>query len=207
MTELELTGPLLLDGAPVLCGCGSGGSLTLATIGPRETWPARLGCLSCGGAEDHPVITNGLVRAAAEACTGRRKATDRDTFTAQWRDHVLEGECVPTFVLDDAATLVREVTKASRRELRQHSRRWWRGTKRQARGHARQLLGGAKAAALTAAWDAQTGGAGPAPKPPARRCRVRGCRGGWLTITTRIHGASGRTEQVKTPCSVCHRAG
>jgi hypothetical protein len=206
MTELELTGPLLLDGAPVLCRCGSGGSLTLATVGPRETWPARLGCRSCGAAEDHPLITNGLVTAAAETSSGRRKATDRDVFAAAWREHFLEGECAATFVLDDAVTALREVTKAGKREVRKRTRRWWRITRRTTGHRARQLLGGAQAAALTAAWDLQTGGAGPA-RQPARRCRVKGCRGGWLTISTRVHGSSGRTEQVKTPCAACHRAG
>lgn len=211
MPDLEIRGTLLLNGTPVTCpGCDSGAALTLDRRGPRETWPAWVGCELCGHGDDHPVITNGLVEAAVAARTGRARAEDRDLFTAEWRHLTLIGECIPEFVLDDAVTLVQELGKIGRQEIgarRRTARRWWRGRKRAARqavrGAAGQATGTVKAAALRAAWDLQTGGAGPQKTP---RCRTKGCRGGWVTIATRIHADNGRAEKVQEPCGVCHRA-
>ncbi|MER5917999.1 hypothetical protein ABT124_49035 [Streptomyces sp. NPDC001982] len=61
---------------------------------------------------------------------------------------------------------------------------------------------------MSTAWTLQTGGAGapPATRPKMRRCTVKGCRRGWLTIRTRVHGSSGRAEDVKVRCAVCRRA-
>lgn len=211
MADLQIRGDLLLNGQPVTCGgCGSGAALTLDRRGPRETWPAWVNCDLCGHGDDHPVITNGLIEAAAAARTGRQKAEDRDLFTATWRHLTLAGECVPEFVLDDARALVEELGKIGQKELRTRktkARRWWRGRKRAAgravRGAAGQATGTVKSAALAAAWDLQTGGAGPQKTP---RCRTKGCRGGWVTITTRIHAPGEKPEKVQTPCGVCHRA-
>lgn len=211
--DLKVTGTLLADGQPVICpACKVGYSLELRKRGPRETWPAFVTCLSCGSGEDSDVITNGLVDAALEARTGRTKAEDRDTFAAEWRGHTLVGECVPQFVLDDAITLAEELGKIGRQELREHktaakkqARGWWRGREKSAKRAVGQATGTVKSAALAAVWDVQTGGAGPA-KKPARRCRTKGCRGGWVTITSRIHSGSGKAEQVKVACAACHRA-
>lgn len=209
MTDLHTRGPLLLNGQPVTCpSCGLGAALDLDRRGHRETWPAWLGCRECGHGDDHPVITNGLVEAALEARTGRHRAEDRDLFAAQWRHHVLTGEIRPEFILDDAITLVEELGKVGQQELRTrkgNARRWWRGRKKAARRAGREALSTATSAALTAAWNLQTGGAGPAPKTTSR-CRVKGCRGGWITINTRIHADTGKTEAVQQPCAICHRA-
>jgi hypothetical protein len=209
MTDLQLHGPLLLDGQPVTCpGCGMGAALELDRRGPRETWPAWLGCRECGHGDAHPVITNGLVEAALKTRTGRTKAEDRDLFAAQWRDLVLVGEIRPEFVLDDARALAGILAGIGHQQVREHKRaahRWWRGKKRAARGAAGQAAGAATSTALAAAWDLQTGGAGPAHQS-AGRCRVKGCRGGWITITTKIHTDTGRTEKIQQPCGVCHRA-
>ncbi len=214
-TDLKLRGMLLVDGEPVVCsGCGSGFSLTLDKRGPRETWPAWLSCEGCGHGDDHPVITNGLVEPAIAACPNRRNAKERELFTAEWRDHTIEGERAPEWTPADLIDAAQEWPKVGRRQ----ARRRWRGARRKAAGRllgverkAReqvdQMAGGAKSAALSAAWDWQTGGAGPAPKPRGRRCRTKGCRGGWITITTRIHGDSGKAEEIRVPCSTCHRAG
>ena len=129
MTSLQTTGQLLLDDAPLTCsGCGVGGALDLEERGPRETWPAWISCRQCGHGEDHQVITNGLVAAAAAARTGRQRAEDADTFTAEWRHLTLAGECVPEFVLDDAVTLGQELAKIGRREIKarkRKARRWF----------------------------------------------------------------------------------
>jgi hypothetical protein len=208
MTSLQTTGELLLDAAPVTCsGCGLGGALDLEERGPRETWPAWVSCRQCGHGEDHQVITNGLVAAAAAARTGRTTRYDADLFAAQWRHLELTGEVLPEFVLDDARALGEELAKIGRKEIRgrkRQARTWIRGRKRAARRGVGQLTGRATAAALAAAWDLQTGGANGA--KPRRRCRTKGCKGGWLTITTRIHSDTGKKQKVQVPCGVCHRA-
>lgn len=209
MADLQTTGHLLLNGEQVTCsGCGLGAALDLEERGPRETWPAWVSCRECGHGEDHQTITNGLVAAAAAAATGRRTRSDLDLFDAQWRDLLLQGECRPQFVLDDAAALGEELAKIGRHQVRarkRQARTWWRGRKRAAGKVARQATGRATSAALAAAWDLQTGGAGPK-SMPRRRCRTKGCKGGWLTIKTRIHADTGKAEKVQVPCGVCHRA-
>ncbi|MGK4586029.1 hypothetical protein [Kitasatospora sp. HPMI-4] len=208
--DLKLQGPLLVGGQIVTCpACGSE-SLALTKQLVREVWPARLHCLSCYHAEDHPVITNGLVDAALAARTGRQRAEDRDTFAAEWRGIMISGACVPEFVLDDAVAAGQELLKEGKKEFRQRraevekqARTWWGGKKKQARDGVDQAVGAAKAGVLGAAWQMQTGGAGPAPKPRSRRCQVKGCRGGWVTIETRTH-VGGRKQKV--PCAACHRA-
>lgn len=214
--DLRLYGPLLVNGAAVECPTCGPGSLYLDRNGPRETWPARIGCL-CGWAEDHAVITNGLVQAALNACTGRRKATDVDTFEAEWRGTLIRGERYPELCLDDIVAAGRVVADTARKE----GKKWWHRQKRDAQRAIRsgkqrvtgaatraagQAAGAVTAAAMGADWQARTGGAGPVPRPRRARCRVPGCRGGWVTITTRIHGDSGKTEERQVPCAQCHRA-
>jgi hypothetical protein len=209
MPDLHIRGLLLLDGQPVACtSCGSRADLSLDQCGPRETWPALLNCGTCGHGEDHPVITNGLVEAAVESRTGRKTAEDRDVFAGEWRGHVLQGECVPELVAADLTALGDELRKIGVQEIRerkQEARKWWRGYKKAGRRAVGQAVGGAKAAALRTAWDLQTGGAGPEQRPRTR-CRTKGCRGGWVTITSRIQAPGERAEKVQVPCGACHRA-
>ena len=212
MTDLQTTGALILNGTPVTCpACGMSAAFDLDRRGLRETWPAWIVCRDCGHGQDHPVITNGLIEAAVAARTGRATRYDSDLFAAQWRDLTLIGECVPEFVLDDAVALGEELAQIGKQEIRARktgARRWWRSRKRNAgravRRSARQAAGAVTATALATAWDLQTGGAGPQPKP-RQKCRTKGCRGGWVTITTRIYGDTGRAEQVQQPCAICHR--
>jgi hypothetical protein len=189
----------LLDGQPLTCpSCGAGHALVLDLCGPRETWPARLGCLDCGHGGDHPTITNGLLQAALAGAIGRLRAKDRPTFRGEWRDHVLEGEQHAEWVPDDIVTAARELAK----EGKKRTRRWARAKKREARRAVDQATGRGKASVLGVLWQARTGGAGPVFRP-ARRCKVRGCRAGLVTIHTRVHGDG---EQLQVPCAVCHRA-
>lgn len=203
---------LALNGLPVECGaCGNPAQLTLDRSGPRETWPAWIGCGGCGHGEDHQIITNGLVAAAIDARTGRQRAEDRDTFAAEWRGLVLVGECVPEWTWDDVAVVrqaLRRVVRTEVADRKRTARRWWGGQKRAARTAVRRAAGQATGAvtsrALAAAWDLQTGGADGSPK--RRRCTVNGCRSGWLTITTRVHADTGAAEEQRVPCAVCRRA-
>jgi hypothetical protein len=211
--DLRLHGIALVNGEPVVCWhCDDGHALEVYKRGFRETWPAFVSCLSCKQGEDSSIITNGLLEAAVAARTGRDKATDVDTFAAEWRGITLEGELIPELIPDDIIAIGREMATAGKQDLRQRkakvkrqARGWWRGRKKAAQDQVGQVTGRAKAAALSAAWDMQTGDAGPA-KQPTRRCRTKGCRGGWVTITSRVHSGSGNAEQVKVPCSTCHRA-
>ncbi|MEU2086778.1 hypothetical protein ABZ569_33530 [Streptomyces albus] len=212
--DLKLHGICYVNGRPLVCGhCGTGTALEVTKRGWRESWPAFVSCLSCGQGEDHDVLTNGLVDAAKEASTGRRRAEDRDTFRAEWRGVLFVGEQVPQIVLDDVVQGGKALADELRRQAREkkaeasgRARSWWGGKKKAARQAAQDKAAGVTAAALGAAWQLQTGGAGPAPKPKARRCAVQGCRGGMVTITTRVHGQqSGRSSTQKVPCGVCAR--
>ncbi|MFD5428509.1 hypothetical protein [Streptomyces sp. NPDC127084] len=218
--DLDLHGLAYVNDDPVECGnCANGFSLQIYKRGFREVWPAFISCLSCGKGDDHEVITNGLVDAALAARTGRQKAADSDTFTAHWRGIVMTGELVPELILDDIVT----AATALGGQVTGDTKRWWRAKKRAGRAHAAAAAGAvtdtakkkagdaayaAKATALTTAWTLQTGGAGPttAPKPKRSRCQVKGCRAGMVTISTRVHSATGKTSEVKIPCGVCHRS-
>ncbi|MFF8954086.1 hypothetical protein ACF09I_35615 [Streptomyces sp. NPDC014940] len=215
--DLKLVGTALVNGQPLACtSCANTFSLEVHRHLVLETAPAWISCLACGRGEDSPVITNGLVDAALAASTGRQRAEDRDTFTAEWRGTVMSGELYPQFVLDDAVQVAAVVKDQATRD----AKAWGRAKKRQIRSvrddavkaatrKADQAAGTVRAAALTAAWTMRTGGAGPTRslKPKRRRCSVKGCRKGTLTIRTRIHSTTGKTQTVKVPCAVCGRAG
>lgn len=212
--DLMLHGLCTVDDHPVACEyCDSTTALEISKRGFRETWPAYLTCLSCGKGADHDLITNGLVDAAKAAATGRARAEDRDTFRAEWRGIVFAGEQAPEFCLDDAlqagkavASELRAQAKEQKKQVTGRARTWWGGQKKTTRAAVAEKVGGAKAAALGAAWQIQTGGAGPTQKPRTRRCPVKGCRKGTVTLTTRVHGTKpGRATKERVPCGFCHR--
>ncbi|MFF4249490.1 hypothetical protein ACFYY2_34250 [Streptomyces sp. NPDC001822] len=229
--DLRLTGTAYVDGVELQCGgCGNDRALEIHKDGFREVWPAWISCLSCGNGESSSVVTNGLVDAALDVRTGRKRAQDADTFAAEWRGIVMTGEIFPEFVLDDALVVV----KALRNQVTKDTKAWTRSKKREAKARAKtaaeavtapakekagaatkaakekasRATSTAKATALTTAWTLQTGGAGPATaaKPKRQRCTVKGCRGGMVTLSTKLHSATGKTSEVKIPCAVCHRA-
>lgn len=218
--DLKLMGVALVDSQPLACAhCGNTFSLEVHKHLMFEAAAAWISCLACGHGEDSPTVTNGLVEAALAARLARQTDADRDTFTAEWRGTVMTGTLMP---LLDIHQLI-GAAKAVHEEAAPLVKRWWRSKKRQAKAHvkgaARSVTGTAKktagdaaytakAAALTAAWTMQTGGASPATstRPKRRRCTVKGCRGGMLTIRTRIHSTSGKAQEIKVPCAVCRRA-
>lgn len=217
--DLKLLGVAQVDGRPLACaGCGNTFSLEVHKNGPFETSPAWVCCLACGHGGDDQAVTTGLVDAVLAGWAQRQKQVEtRDQFTAEWRGTVLSGELVPTLDLYQADTAVRAVHEGAS----PHVKRWWRGKKKTAKTVAKapfraakkrtgeavgEAAGTVKSTALAAAWAAQTGGAGAPPaKRPQSRCTVKGCRKGWLTITTRVHSSTGKTREVRVACAVCRR--
>ena len=214
--DLKLLGVAQVNGRPLACGaCGNTFSLEVHKRSPFETAPAWVCCLACGHGADDPAVTTGLVDAVLSGWADRQKAAERDVFTAEWRGTVLAGELVPTVDIYQAAAAVRVVHEGAA----PHVKRWWRGKKAKVRRTAKapvrlvrrktaDTAAGVKVRALSAAWTLQTGGAGvPAVgRRKLRRCKVKGCRGGMLTIRTRVHSTTGRTQTVKVACAVCGRA-
>ncbi|PSK47984.1 hypothetical protein B0E38_06461 [Streptomyces sp. 111WW2] len=208
--DLKLLGVAEVNGRPLACAaCGNTFSLEVHKRTVFETAAAWVCCLSCGHGGEDQAVTNGLVDAVLAGWANRQKdVAGRDQFTAEWRGIVLAGELVPTLDLYQAAVAVRAVHEGAK----PHVKRWWRGKKRAAKDRAKAPLRAVKAkvtvAAVGAAWDMQTGGAG-LPGKPARmpRCRVQGCRKGWVTITTRVHSDTGKKQQKRIRCAVCDRAG
>ncbi|MFJ3184405.1 hypothetical protein ACIPJN_39250 [Streptomyces sp. NPDC086796] len=230
--DLRLTGTAYVDGQELQCReCGNDRSLEIHKDGFREVWPAWICCLSCGCGESSEVLTNGLVDAALEARTGRKRPEDSDTFVAEWRGIVWTGEIFPELLLGDALVAV----KALGGQISKDTKAWTRAKKKEAKARAKAAAGAvtapvkekagaakkaakqqasgaaaaAKATALTTAWTLQTGGAGPttAAKPKRQRCTVKGCRGGMVTLSTKLHSTTGKTREVKIPCAACHRSG
>lgn len=230
--DLKLMGMAYVDGRELLCSaCGNGLSLEIHKHGFREISPAWIACLSCGSGEDSSVVTNGLVDAVLADCAARRTEADRDVFRVEWRGTVMTGEMQPTLDIYQFVGAAKTVYEAAAPEVK----RWWQGKKKAAKAQVKErtravtgaakgkakeaadaaaekagkAISTAKATALTTAWMLQTGGAGPttSSKPKRRRCTVTGCRGGMVTISTRVHSATGKTSEVKIPCGVCHRSG
>lgn len=207
--DLKLLGVAYVNGQPLACtGCEGLFSLEVHRHLVFETGPAWICCLSCGRGEESTVVTNGLVDAVLAARTGRQRAEDGDTFAAEWRGIVMTGELVPEVVLDDVV----QIAKVVKGQVTKDAKRWGRAAKAKAKTKVSKTTtdaaATAKARALTAAWTLQTGGAGPttSTRRKGRRCRVKGCKGGTLTIRTRIHSTTGKTQKVKVACAVCHRA-
>jgi|GEM_PF-6600119 len=222
--DLKLIGTAYVDGRELLCaGCGNGFSLEIHKRGFREVWPAWISCLACGAGEDSAIVTNGLVDAVLDGHTTETQ-DGRQVFRAEWRGLVMTGEVRPLFdarQLVEAAKVVHEefvapevktrwkaAKKAAKTQAKRKARAVTGAVTDAAREKTDQAVGATKAAVLTAAWTLQTGGAGPAdtPRPKRRRCTVKGCRGGMVTIATRIHSETGKTREIKVPCGVCHRS-
>lgn len=215
--DLKLLGVAEVDGRPLACtGCGNTFSLEVHKRGVFETSPAWICCLSCGAGHESAAITTGLVDAVLTGWAQQRRQVDeRDSFAAEWRGTVLSGELVPTLDVHQAVVAVQAVHEGAA----PHVRRWWGAKKRAAKdrakapfravkGKADQATATVKAKALNAAWEMQTGGTSAAPTSrPRSRCKVKGCRKGWLTIKTRVHSSTGKTQERRVPCAVCRRAG
>ncbi|MEU9174903.1 hypothetical protein AB0D34_45330 [Streptomyces sp. NPDC048420] len=233
--DLKLVGIARVDDTELACSeCGNAFSLEIHKHGLREVSPAWISCLSCGKGEDSRVVTNGLVDEVLAGWLKRQKDADRDVFTAEWRGIVMTGELYPTLDIHQAIGAAKVVKEGVDQFVVPEAKRWWRSKKKDAKAQVKEKVGAvtgaakgkaketadtvkekageaassAKAAAISTAWTLQTGGAGPTTsvQPKRRRCTVKGCRGGKVTISTRVHSSTGKTREVKIPCGVCHRS-
>jgi hypothetical protein len=226
--DLKLVGVAQVNGRPLACGaCDNTFSLEVHKHGLFETGQAWVCCLACGHGGEDQAVTNGLVDAVLAGWAKRQKSADRDVFTAEWRGTVMAGELYPTLdiyqavgaakaVYEGAAPEVKRWVRAKKREAKNRAKAPFRLAREKAgqvaatvRGKAGDAVATGKATALSRAWTLQTGGAGPptSTRPKRRRCSVKGCRGGWLTIRTRVHSTTGTAQEVKVRCAVCRRAG
>ncbi|MEU9349166.1 hypothetical protein AB0D74_49015 [Streptomyces sp. NPDC048278] len=222
--DLKLVGIARVDDTELACGgCGNAFSLEIHKHGLREVSPAWISCLSCGKGEDSRVVTNGLVDSVLAGWVKRQADEDRDLFTAEWRGIVMTGELYPTFDFHQAVGAAKAVKEGWDEVAAPEAKRWWRSKKKAvkaelktkrdavtgaAKEKAKETAGAAKATVITAAWNIQTGGAGPTKsvKPKPKRCTVKGCRGGMVPLKTKLHSPTGKTRELKIPCGVCHRS-
>lgn len=224
--DLKLLGTAQAGGRTLTCpDCGNTFSLEVHKRSVFETAPAWICCLNCGSGHESPTITTGLVDAVLAGWTQQRQSADRDMFTAEWRGIVLSGELVPTLdiyqvvgaakaVHEAAAPEVKRWLRSKKRAAKSKAKAPWRAVKSRAgeaassvKSRAGEAADAAKAAAISTAWEMQTGGAGAAGKPKTRsRCPVKGCRRGWLVIKTRVHSSTGKVQEAKVRCAVCRRA-
>ncbi|WP_424921093.1 hypothetical protein [Streptomyces sp. wa13] len=196
-TEIQMTGELLIDGAPVACPeCGDTQDLTAtSTRLPVPAWPAQVHCRA-GHLFEPMTVTNGLITAVLASRTGRTRAADDDTFCTEVDGRLVEGTLYPVLMVDDIRQAARLLY---RRGVKPQARREIRSAKRQIRGAVREIT---EAASLTPDQpDAeQEPTAARAPKKRAPRCPY--CKGkGVHRLKTRIH------DTTTVPCSLCSGTG
>jgi hypothetical protein len=217
--DLKLLGVAQVNGRPLACtSCGNTFSLEVHKRGMFETSPAWICCLACGAGHESDTITTGLVDAVLAGWNPHQDLEDRDVVTGQWRGTVMTGELMPTLDLyqaigaakaayEVAAPEVKRRWRAKKREVKAQVKAPWKAAKSRAGKAVGEAVGTVKSKAISTAWTLQTGGAGAAPaRRPQSRCKVKGCRSGWLTIQTRIHSSTGRAEVKRVRCVVCCRA-
>lgn len=216
--DLKLLGVAQVNGRPLACvDCGNTFSLEVHKRSVFETAPAWVCCLSCGHGGEDQAVTTGLVDVVLANWSTRQESAERDVFTAQWRGSVMTGELLPTLdvhqlagaaeaAYEGAAPEVKRWARAKKREVKGRVKAPFRLARKKTAEAAGNAAAAGKAAALTTAWTLQTGGAGPTTRNKSR-CKVKGCRAGWLTIKTRVHSSTGRAQEKKVRCAVCNRAG
>lgn len=187
-----------LDGTPYTCpNCGTA-AFTLDGSGLTDRFPAWGNCANYHSWED-PLITRGDLRAILAASTGRQRAEDEDRFAVEIGGAILAGILQPELTADDIRQAVKRVYW--QRLLKPALRRQKRAAIRAVKRPAKNAVAAAKAAALTAAWDLQTGGhqTDPDHTPgPINACPF--CDGGLIELDSHLHDTTVR-------CTVCSGTG
>jgi len=201
---------MAIDGTPYLCPECASEAFTLDATGWIDAFPVRGNCWQSHSWED-PLITLGDLKQINEARTGRQRAEDEDTFRVVIGGAVLEGVLHPELTVDDVRRATRDVYwgRLIKPALRRKKKAVERAVKRPfktataaARRGAGNTVAAAKAAAISAAWDARAGGHDPDPdyKPdPVNACPF--CVEGYIQLDTHLHDAA------KVRCSVCSGTG
>lgn len=202
---------MTIDGHPYLCPECASEAFTLDGAGFIDALPVRGNCWQSHSWEE-PLITLGGLKQIAAASTGRQRAEDEDTFHTVIGGAVLEGTLHPEMILDDLKRAANDVywkkiikpalrrrKNAAKRAIKRPLRRVGRAVTKQATN----TVAATKAAAITAAWDWQTGGHEPDPDytpEPVNPCAA--CNGeGGHNIDSRIHATT------TVPCLVCSGTG
>lgn len=195
-----------INGEPVGCpACGTT-RFTLAASGPVLAGPALANCETCSHFWEDAFLSAEVMRMIQQARTGRKKASDQDTFAFEYYGATVEGVLQPELCLDDVRAVMglswryhaqprlRKPKQVVKRALRKQTRKAGRAITGAARGAA----GAATAAALHADWQTRTGGY--EKRPIDNPCGA--CQGdGHFDIDTRLHG------KTHVPCSVCNGTG
>ncbi|MFI8872457.1 hypothetical protein [Streptomyces sp. NPDC055243] len=200
---------MTIDGHPYRCPECASEAFTFDGAGFIDALPVWANCWQSHSWQE-PLVTLGTLKQIQAASSGRQQATDEDTFEITVGGAVLAGTLHPQITVDDVkqASRVywRRIAKpAVRRRKRAAIRSVTRPVKKAAKevvgavtGTADKAVAATKAAALTAAWDAQTGGHEPDPdyKPePTNPCAV--CIDGYIPLDSHIH------DIAKVRCTVC----
>lgn len=200
---------MTVNGHPYLCPDCQSAAFTLDGTGFIDALPVRGNCWQSHSWEE-PLITLGTLKLINQVRTGREKAEDDDTFEIQIGSATISGILHPDVIADDlkkagAAYWNRIVKPAVRRRKNSAKRAMRQPVKAAIRAIANPVkdsVATVKAAALTAAWEAQAGGHQPDPTyepAPVNRCAV--CTDGYIDLDTNLHA----TTRVR--CSVCHGTG
>lgn len=191
---------MTVDDCPYTCPeCGTG-TFTLEARGPVDALATVWGnCSNYHSWEDY-LLTADDLRAIQAASTGRARAEDDDTFQVEIGGAVLAGILHPDVILDD---LKRAGDVYWKRIIKPAIRRRKRAAIRAVKRPIRNGAAAAKAAAIGAAWDWQTGGTEPNPDyepEPLIPCGA-GCDNGSFVIESNVFD----TQQIV--CTVCRGTG
>lgn len=201
---------MTINDHPYLCPECASEAFTLDAAGFIDALPVRGNCWQSHSWEE-PLITLGHLKLINEVRTGRDRAEDDDTFAIQIGGATLAGTLHPDVILDDLKRATRDVywkriiKPAMRRRKNKAVRTIKRPFKKAAgavSGCVDDTVAAAKAAAINAAWDWQTGGHAPDPNytpEPVNPCAA--CTDGYIQLDTHLH----QTTRVR--CSVCHGTG
>ncbi|MFI1166543.1 hypothetical protein ACH4UM_23805 [Streptomyces sp. NPDC020801] len=191
---------MTIDGLPYGCPeCGTP-EFTLDGNGVIDALASVWGNCWSGHSWEEQLIEIDDLKKICAARTGRVRAEDDDTFEITIGGSVLAGILHPDVNVDDlkraGGVYWQRLIKPA---LRKQKRRAVAAVKRPVRNS----VAAAKAAAIGAAWDLQTGGIEPDPDytpEPINPCPA--CNGkGEHKIKTRIHTAT------RVRCAVCHGTG
>lgn len=193
---------MTMNGALVACPQCAATRFTLHAVGPVLAGPALANCVVCSHAWEDTLLTSETMQLIRQTSSGRKKASDEDTFEVDVYGVTVEGVLAPEPCLDDIKTILKlgwkYHAKPVLRKPKTIAKRVVRKQTRKVGRAARGVTATGTAAALNAAWTGQAGGY--EKKPIENPCGACEGRKGH-EIKTRIHD----TTWVR--CLVCRGTG